>query len=119
LIAGIIWNRLQKNMNLEVDATVQYARDNQIHFSKNKYVSQGSWWYPIKPADEKIDSPYNTYLNPGLPSHPIDNPGLEAIDATLNSADTNCLYYLHDKNGQIHCAATFQEHRANIEKYLK
>jgi UPF0755 protein len=120
LIAGIIWNRLDKKMNLEIDATVQYARDNQIHFLANgNYISQGSWWSPIKPADEKIDSPYNTYLNAGLPPHPIDNPGLEAIDATLNSTTTDCLYYLHDSSGQIHCAATYQEHEANIEKYLK
>ena len=94
--------------------------DNQIHFLANgNYISQGSWWSPIKPADEKIDSPYNTYLNAGLPPHPIDNPGLEAIDATLNSTTTDCLYYLHDSSGQIHCAATYQEHEANIEKYLK
>jgi len=78
----------------------------------------GGWWSPIKPAYEKIDSPYNTYLNAGLSSHPIDNPGLEAIDATLNSATTDCLYYLRDKKGQIHGAATYQEHEANIEKYL-
>jgi len=120
LIAGIIWNRLDKKMNLQIDATVQYVRDNSIHFSANgDYVIQGSWWSPIKPADEKIDSPYNTYLNAGLPPHPIDNPGLEAIDATLNSATTDCLYYLHDSSGQIHCAVTYQEHQANIEKYLK
>ena len=120
LIAGIIWNRLDKKMNLQIDATVQYVRDNSIHFSASgDYVSQGSWWSPIKPADEKIDSPYNTYLNAGLPPHPIDNPGLEAIDATLNSATTDCLYYLHDSSGQIHCAVTYQEHQANIEKYLK
>lgn len=119
LIAGIIWNRLEKNMNLEIDATVQYARDNTIHFSADGYISGGSWWSPITPADEKIDSPYNTYLYERLGPHPIDNPGLEAIDATLNSTNTDCLYYLHDKDGQIHCAATFQEHEANIKKYLE
>jgi UPF0755 protein len=120
LIAGIIWNRLQKNMNLEVDATVQYARDSAVHFSaKGDYISQGAWWSPITSADEKIDSPYNTYLNAGLPPEPIDSPGLEAIDATFNSTDTDCLYYLHDSSGQIHCASTLQEHDANIEEYLK
>jgi len=120
LIAGIIWNRLGKNMNLDIDATVQYSRDNQIHFTNGGgYASSGSWWSPIKPADEKIDSLYNTYLNAGLPPHPIANPGLEAIDAALNSTDTDCLYYLHDRSGQIHCAATYPEHQANIEKYLK
>lgn len=126
LVAGIIWNRLLKGMKLETDATVQYARDSVIHYGKEPgtvqlsgYTSEGSWWTPIKLADEQIDSPYNTYRNKGLPPHSICNPGLEAIDATLNSADTECLYYLHDYNGQIHCAKTYEEHQANIEKYLK
>lgn len=126
LVAGIIWNRLTKGMKLETDATVQYARDSVTHYDKVPddvqlagYTSQGSWWTPIKAADEQIDSPYNSYLNKGLPPHPICNPGLEAIDAVLNSADTKCLYYLHDSSGQIHCAETYEEHKINVEKYLK
>jgi UPF0755 protein len=111
LIAGIIWNRLEKDMKLEIDATVQYARDNK--------ANNGSWWTPIVPSDKQIDSPYNTYFYKGLPLHPIDNPGIQAIDAVLNSTETECLYYLHDHNGQIHCAKTYEEHKANIEKYLK
>lgn len=109
LIAGIIWNRLLKGMKLEIDATVQYARGK----------TENNWWSPIKPADIQIDSPYNTYLYKGLPPHPIANPGIEAIDAVLNSTETECLYYLHDQNRQIHCAKTYEEHKANIEKYLK
>lgn len=126
LIAGIIWNRLLKDMKLEIDATVQYARDSITHYGKEPsdvqlsgYSSDGSWWTPIKVADLEIPSTYNTYRNKGLPPHPICNPGIEAIDATLNSADTECLYYLHDSSGQIHCAVTYEEHKANIEKYLK
>ncbi len=128
LIAGIIWNRLINDppMKLEIDATVQYARDSIAHYGKEPgdvqlsgYTSEGSWWTPIKVADLEIPSMYNTYQNKGLPPHPICNPGIEAIDATLNSADTECLYYLHDSNGQIHCANTYEEHKANIEKYLK
>ncbi|MFA5026678.1 MAG: endolytic transglycosylase MltG [Candidatus Methylomirabilota bacterium] len=128
LIAGILWNRLlnDPSMKLEIDATVQYARDSVIHYGKapadvqlSGYTSQGSWWTPIKTEDIKIDSPYNTYLNKGLPPHPICNPGIEAINAVLNSAETKCLYYLHDSSGQIHCSETYEEHQANIEKYLK
>jgi UPF0755 protein len=126
LVAGIIWNRLLKDMKLEMDATVQYARDSVTHYGKEPgsvqlsgYTSEGNWWTPIKIADMEISSPYNTYRNKGLPPHPICNPGIEAINATLNSADTECLYYLHDSNGQIHCAKTYEEHQANIEKYLK
>jgi len=112
LIAGILWNRLLKDMKLEVDATVQYARDDRDDLTTG-------FWKPITPADKEIDSKYNTYKYAGLPPFPISNPGLDAIDAVLNSAETNCLYYLHDSNRQIHCAKTYQEHLANIEKYLK
>jgi len=107
-IAGIIWNRLLKEMKLEIDATLQYITG-----------ESGNWWGKVKPEYKQIDSPYNTYLYNGLPPHPICNPGLDAIDAVLNSTETECLYYLHDSNRQIHCAKTYEEHKANIEKYLK
>ncbi len=126
LIAGILWNRLLKDMKIEVDATVQYVRDSVIHYGKTPndvqlagYSSEGDWWKPIKAEDISIESPYNTYLNKGLPPHPIANPGIDAIDAVLNSTETECLFYLHDSNKQIHCAKTYEEHLANIEKYLK
>lgn len=109
LIAGILWNRLAKGMPLGIDATLQYVRGDIGH----------GYWAPITIADKKIDSPYNTYLNKGLPPHPIANPGIPAIEATLNPTETDCLYYLHDKNHITHCAATYEEHQANIEKYLK
>ena len=109
LIAGILWNRLLQGMKLEVDATLQYARGN---------VGQG-WWAPITVADKQLDSPYNTYKYKGLPPHPIANPGLDAILAALRPASTTCLYYLHDATRTIHCASTYAEHQANIERYLK
>jgi len=109
LIAGILWNRLLIGMKLEVDATVQYARGK----------TDKGWWAPIKPSDIKeIDSPYNTYKYKGLPPHPICNPGISAIEAVLNPTETDCLFYLHDSNRQIHCAKTYEEHKANIERYL-
>jgi UPF0755 protein len=110
LIAGVIWNRLLNDQPLEIDATVQYARGK----------TDSGWWAPIKPADIKdIDSPYNTYKNEGLPPTPISNPGIDAIDAVLNPEETDCFYYLHDPDRQIHCSITFEEHEANIEKYLR
>ncbi|MFA5961923.1 MAG: endolytic transglycosylase MltG [Parcubacteria group bacterium] len=110
LIAGILWNRLNQGMNLEIDATVQYARGK----------TDTGWWAPITADDVRnINSPYNTYKNKGLPPYPIDNPGLDAIEAVLHPTETDCLYYLHDSNRQIHCAKTLEEHQANIEKYLK
>src|SRR3989339_990817 len=108
LIAGILWNRLNSDMNLEIDATVQYARGK----------TDTGWWAPVTADDiRNIDSPYNTYKNKGLPPYPIDNPGLEAIEATLHPAETECLYYLHDRERQIHCAKTLEEHQANIDEY--
>ena len=125
LIAGILWNRLLKNMRLEVDATIQYMRDDIAHYGvvrttnqPKEYKNNGDWWKPIKPDDKKIESPYNTYKNAGLPPHPICNPGLEAIAAVLNPTKTECLFYLHDTNGQIHCSKTYEEHQKNIEKFL-
>lgn len=109
LIAGILWNRLQIKMALEIDATLQYARGD---------VGDG-YWAPITVADKQIDSPFNTYKNKGLPPSPISNPGIDAIDAVLNSADTACLFYLHDNDRQIHCAKTYEGHVANVEEYLK
>ena len=109
LIAGILWNRLNQGMSLDVDSTLQYVRGD---------VGKG-WWAPISVADKKTDSPYNTYMNKGLPPHPISNPGIAAIDATLNPEKTDCLYYLHDSNHVIHCAATYDEHLQNIQTYLK
>ena len=68
--------------------------------------------------DLSIDSPYNTYRNKGLPPTPINNPGLEAIQAAMFPIESPYLYYLSDKNGVMHYAKTFEEHKQNKEKYL-
>jgi len=109
LIAGIIWNRLLQDMKLDIDATVQYTRGN---------VGAG-WWAPISSADKEIDSPFNTYKYRGLPPQPIDNPGLSSIQAVAEPEKTTCLFYLHDANRIIHCAKTYDEHKKNIQKYLR
>jgi UPF0755 protein len=108
LISGIIWNRLDKGMKLEIDATLQYIKGNQ----------EDGWWGKVEPADKLVDSPFNTYQNKGLPPQPICNPGLAAIEAVLNPAQTDCFYYLHDHNRQIHCAKTYEEHLQNIKEFL-
>ena len=109
LISGIIWNRLDKGMPLQIDATLQYT------LGKN---ASGSWWGSINIAQKKSNSPYNSYLYKGLPPTPICSPGIDAIEAALNPEPTDCLYYLHDVYKQIHCAKTYKEHLANIAKYL-
>lgn len=145
LIAGILWNRLLQDTKLEVDATIQYARDSKLAYEEDPcedpnsyarvqnlcyrtdllqptvaYIGIQDWWKPITPGDiQQLDSFYNTYKYKGLPPHPIGNPGLDAIEAVLRPAETECLYYLHDNNRQIHCAKTYEEHQKNIDQYLK
>lgn len=109
LIAGVMWNRLNNNQKLDIDATVQYA----------KGKTDGKWWSQVHASDiRNIDSSYNTYKFTGLPPHPIANPGLAAIDAVLNPKETDCIFYLHDRSREIHCSVTYQEHLENIDKYL-
>ncbi len=67
----------------------------------------------------QVDVAPETYKNTGLPKNPIGNPGLEAIKAAIYPKNSPYLYYLHDKNGDIHYAKSFTEHRKNVLKYLR
>jgi cell division protein YceG involved in septum cleavage len=108
LISGVIWNRLFAGMNLQLDATLQYARANK----------GGKEWWPVPVPDDKyIKSPYNTYQNGGLPPTPIANPSPEAILAALNPKETECIFYFHDKRANFHCTKTYEEHVALLKKY--
>lgn len=109
LISGIIWNRLDKGMPLQIDATMQYT------LGKNR---EGRWWGSIDLKEKTNDSPYNTYLYKGLPPTPICSANINYIEAALNPTETDCLFYLHDDKQQIHCAETYEEHLENIETYL-
>ena len=111
LVASVILNRLNIGMKLDVDATLQYA----LGYSKD----QKSWWRKdLSLEDLKFNSPYNTYTNQGLPPKPIANPGLSALQAALNPANTEYFYYISDKTGRNHYAKTLLEHNANIKRYL-
>ncbi len=107
LISGIIWNRIFSGMKLQMDATLQYAKGNE----------EDGWWDKVVPADKNIQSAYNTYLHSGFPPTAIANPGLAAIEAAYNPQKTECIFYLHDRNRQIHCSKTYEEHKKNIELY--
>lgn len=100
-ISGIIWNRLFINMKLQIDATLQYAKGNR---------AWEPWWPQVHPNDKYIESPFNTYQNEGLPPSPIANPSSAAIIAALNPVLTDCLFYFHDREGDFHCAKTYEEH---------
>ena len=112
VIAGILLKRLKNNWPLEVDAALQFALGYQS--------SDKTWWKKyLTDDDKKLDSPYNTYLNTGLPPTPICNPGLESIQAVIYPTDSPYWYYIHDTSGTVHYAKTIQEHNANITKYLQ
>ncbi len=88
LIASVIYNRMRKDTPLQIDATIQYAL-------KRPKAN-------LSLADLKVDSPYNTYENKGLPPGPICSPGRESLEAALNPANTDYLYYVLEANGERH-----------------
>ncbi|MEK7079733.1 MAG: endolytic transglycosylase MltG [Patescibacteria group bacterium] len=108
LISGNIWNRLFVGMNLQIDATLQYA--------KASNTNTKSWWPKVVPNDKYLKSAYNTYKNKGLPPGPISNPSTAAVIAALNPKKTDCLFYFHDKYGEFHCAPTYEEHVKMLKK---
>lgn len=108
VISGIIWNRLFNNMNLQIDATLQYAKGAN---------TKGNWWQAVVPKDKYVSSAYNTYAHPGLPPGPIANPSLAAVLAALNPVQTSCLFYFHDSHGNFHCSDTYKQHVVLLKKY--
>jgi len=103
-IAGVFVRRLEKNMLLQTDPTVIYAMGDT--FNGN-----------IQRKDLKIDSPYNTYVNPGLPPTPIALAGREAIHAVLHPADGNSLYFVAKGDGSHYFSETLKEHNQAVAKY--
>lgn len=106
VVSGIIWNRIFKEMPLQLDATLQYAKANEK-----------AWWPQVSPNDKFRKSPYNTYDNKGLPPTPIANPSMAAIVAALNPVNTDCLFYFHHEDSGFHCSPTYQGHVALLKKY--
>ena len=114
-IAGVYLNRLAVGMKLEADPTVQYAMG---------YQAAGNvWWKRPVFLEEygSVISPYNTYLNEGLPPGPIAAPGLDSIRAVLVAEEHEYLYFvaLPDGSGAHRFARTFEEHKLNVERYLR
>jgi UPF0755 protein len=105
VVSGILWKRLDKGMPLQVDAPFLYTL--------------GKESAELTSADLKKDGPYNTYTRKGLPKGPIGNPGLATISAAIHPSSSPYWFYLHDKNGVVHYAKTYEEHVQNKKKYLQ
>ncbi|HEX3015931.1 MAG TPA: endolytic transglycosylase MltG [Desulfobacteria bacterium] len=104
IVAGIFVKRLRQGMPLQSDATIQYI----FGFSKAKlYVK-----------DLQVKSPYNSYLNKGLPPGPIANPGRSSLLAAAFPAQSDYLYFVTKPDGSEAYAKTFPEHQQNVAKYL-
>jgi UPF0755 protein len=110
LVAGVFANRLALGMPLQADPTAQYAL--------GRTNGSGGWWKPdVTSADLRVDSPYNTYLHPGLMPGPIANPGLKSIAAAANPARTPYLYFVARGDGSHAFAVTLEEHERNILQF--
>jgi UPF0755 protein len=106
IVSGIFWNRIRSGQALQSCATLAYV----LGVNKPQYSE----------ADTRIDSPYNTYQNPGLPPGPIANPGILAITAAIYPIKTNYNYFLTPSGSkELIFARTYDEHLKNKNKYLK
>jgi UPF0755 protein len=106
LVASVYYNRFLTGMPLQADPTVQYE------------LGTPEAWWPVLTADDTQETGrYNTYRNPGLPPGPICNPSLDAIEAALNPAQTDYLFFVATGDGSHAFATTFEEHQQNILRY--
>ena len=114
MIASVFYNRLNVNMHLGADPTVQYALGYQ--------ESEGRWWKKaLTYEDLRVASPYNTYANVGLPPGPICNPGLASLQAVafpfFTPAESDFYFFVAKGDGSHVFSRTLEEHNANVRKY--
>ncbi len=106
-VASVFLNRLEKGMRLQTDPTVIYG------ITKG----QGALGRGLRQSELRRETPYNTYVIDGLPPTPIANPGRAAIEAALNPAETDFLFFVADGSGGHAFATTLKEHNANVAKW--
>ncbi|EKY26670.1 endolytic transglycosylase MltG [Clostridium celatum] len=102
LIASVIYNRLNIDMPLQIDATVIYAHGYYIESVRNRHLA--------------IESKYNTYLYKGLPVGPISNPGEKSLAAALHPADTDYLFYILEKDGEHYFTNNYDDFETKKEE---
>jgi UPF0755 protein len=108
MVASVYSNRLRINMALDADPSVIYAA-----------LLAGRYQGTIHQSDLQYDSPYNTYRHAGLPPGPIANPGKASLQAAMNPAQTDYLYFVSDNNGHHRFARTLDEHSRNVAAYRR
>ncbi len=101
-IAAVIYNRIEAGMKLQMDSSIYY-----IERHVKPYLSGDI---------NRYNSYYNTYKCSALPAGPISNPGMRTINAALNPADVDYLYFCHDENANYYYADTYEEHQENLKK---
>ena len=104
LVAAVLVNRMKRGMRLQSDPTVRYGIDVETD-------------RPISKADLRRKTPWNTYVITGLPKTPICNPGLNSLEAALNPADSDFLYFVSDGFGGLRFAKTLDVHNKNVRLF--
>ncbi|WP_448588229.1 endolytic transglycosylase MltG [Thermocrinis sp.] len=108
LVSSVIYNRIRKGMPLQIDPTVIYA-----------LKRKGEWDGKLTRKDLKLEDPYNTYYHTGLPPSPICNPGIKSLEAALNPAKTDYIYFVSMGNGRHAFSSNYKEHLKNVATYRK
>lgn len=104
IVSGIFWKRIKNGQPLQSCATIAYV----LGVNKKQYSFE----------DTRVQSPYNTYINRGLPPGPISNPGISSIQAAMYPKETGYNYFLNDpETGKTIFSKTIEEHNANKTKY--
>jgi UPF0755 protein len=106
LVAAVFSNRMKIGMPLQTDPTIVYALEQAHRYDGN-----------IRREDLAMDSPYNTYRNPGLPPGPIASPGRASLEGALMPADVPYLYFVSRNDGSHAFAKDFAEHSANVRTF--
>jgi UPF0755 protein len=108
LVSAVFHNRLRRGMLLQCDPTVIFA-----------LIREGLYDGRLTRSGLELDSPYNTYLHPGLPPGPIASPGAESLFASLHPADTDYLYFVSMNTGRHHFSRSLDEHRRAVNRYQR
>ena len=108
LVSSVFHNRIRLGMKLDCDPTIIYALKKRGPFERR-----------LRTKDLKFDSPYNTYLHPGLPPGPICNPGRGSVEAALYPAETDFLYFVAQNDRSHVFNRTFREHSAAVLKFQR